>query len=157
MMEIPMTTAPKQRDLLTGRWRMVAEFEPSELQLQISLVEWCRWRLRPDVIFWHTPNGEARDKRTAAKLKAMGVLPGVADLQFMWREQVLADLAPSAILTDERFRLRVLFLELKRKGGKQTETQDDFERAVSSTGAHYRCIDSIDDAMAVIERYGLTK
>jgi hypothetical protein len=134
----------KQKDLFTKRWSMVAEFEPSELELQISLVEWCRWRLRPDVIFWHTPNGEARDKRTAAKLKAMGVLPGVADLQFMWREA-----------SDGH--LRALFLELKRKGGKQTETQDDFERAVSSTGAHYRCVDSIDEAMAIITKLGLTK
>jgi hypothetical protein len=136
----------KQKDLFTKRWSMVAEFEPSELELQISLVEWCRWRLRPDVIFWHTPNGEARDKRTAAKLKAMGVLPGVADLQFMWHTE-----------DSEGGRLHVLFLELKRKGGKQTETQDDFERAVSSTGAHYRCVDSIDEAMEIITKFGLTK
>ena len=40
--------------------------------------------LRPDVIMRHVPNGEHRDPRTAAKLKAMGVLPGSADLEFHW-------------------------------------------------------------------------
>lgn len=29
--------------------------------------------------YWHTPNGELRDKRVAGKLRAMGVRPGVVD------------------------------------------------------------------------------
>lgn len=137
-----MTIAPlKQRDLFTRCWHTVRALEPSELQLQISLVEWCRWKLRPDVLFWHTPNGEERDKRTAAKLKAMGVLPGVADLTFMWR----------ALLG-----LRVLFLELKATGRKQTVEQSAFGLAVQTMGASYHVVDNIDEAMRIIESYGLT-
>jgi hypothetical protein len=31
------------------------------------------------VMWWHTPNGEARSARTGAKLKRMGVRPGIPD------------------------------------------------------------------------------
>lgn len=34
---------------------------------------------RRDVLAFHVPNGEKRNPVTAAKLKAMGVLPGVSD------------------------------------------------------------------------------
>lgn len=39
----------------------------------------CAYKRR-DVLAFHVPNGEKRDPRTAAKLQAMGVRPGVSDL-----------------------------------------------------------------------------
>jgi len=54
-----------------------------EDKLQIALVYELRLRLPPDVQFFHTPNGGERAKREAAKLKAMGVLPGIPDLMFL--------------------------------------------------------------------------
>lgn len=36
----------------------------------------------PDLLFWHTPNGEHRDRRVAVNLFRMGVRPGVPDLFF---------------------------------------------------------------------------
>ena len=142
--------AAHQRDLFTRRWRTVRALEPSELQLQISLVEWCRWKLRPDVLMWHTPNGEQRDKRTAAKLKAMGVLPGVADLQFLWGRKLDCD---------ERWRTvpALLFLELKAPGRKPTAEQCAFGLAVQTMGALFHMVDNIDEGMRLIESYGLTK
>jgi hypothetical protein len=137
----------KQRDLFTRRYRTVRALEPSELQLQISLVEWCRWKLRPDVLFWHCPNGEQRDKRTAAKLKAMGVLPGVADLQFMWgRKSDSGKTIPA-----------LLFLELKAPGRKPSAEQCGFGLAVRCIGASYHVVDDVDDAMRIIDNYGLTR
>jgi hypothetical protein len=34
--------------------------------------------------FYHVPNGGLRDKKTASRLKAQGVVPGVQDLHFIW-------------------------------------------------------------------------
>lgn len=40
--------------------------------------------LRPDVVFWHTPNGgERRDAFEGARLKQMGVQAGIPDLLFL--------------------------------------------------------------------------
>jgi hypothetical protein len=140
-----MTDPPVQKDLFTRRYRKVPEIEPSELQLQISLVEWCRWKLRPNVLVWHTPNGEVRDKRTAAKLKAMGVLPGVADLVFMWGNIVVGP--------------KLLFLELKAPGRscKLSPEQQAFSVMVREMGATYRVTDNIDEAIRIIGELGLTK
>lgn len=53
----------------------------SEFQLHMWTTELLRRLAYPHVFWWHTPNGEKRDKRSASKLKVMGVLPGVLDLQ----------------------------------------------------------------------------
>ena len=136
-----VSARPSQRDLFTKRYRRVAAPEPSELQLQISLIKHCRWRLRDDVLFLHVPNGEPRDKRTGAKLKAMGVLPGVADLLFIWNVDILGT--------------RVLFLELKRKSGRSTPAQCEFATRANRAGAFYRTAYSIDDALAVLDSFSL--
>lgn len=36
----------------------------------------------PDLLFWHTPNGEDRNGKVAIELSQMGVRPGVLDLFF---------------------------------------------------------------------------
>jgi hypothetical protein len=143
-----MRASAHQRDLFTRRWRTVRALEPTELQLQISLVEWCRWKLRPDVLMWHTPNGEERDKRTGAKLKAMGVLPGVADLQFLWGCKHIdsGEIIPA-----------LLFLELKAPGRKLSTEQSGFGLAVRCIGAAYHVVDNVDEAMRIIESHGLTR
>src|SRR5262249_22677820 len=75
----------QQRHLFTGRWRSVPIATPKEHELQIQLVTMLKWCLRPDVILRHYPAGELRDKRTGAKLRAMGLLAGSADLEFFWK------------------------------------------------------------------------
>lgn len=55
-----------------------------EVTFHISAASFLRVALPPEVIFFHVPNGEVRDKATAGKLKAMGVLAGVFDLGFIW-------------------------------------------------------------------------
>jgi hypothetical protein len=146
---MPLRVTAKQRDLFTRRYRTVKMPEPSELQIHSSLVAQLRGKvvqlLRDDVVMFHIPNGEIRDIRTAAKLKAMGVLPGVADLQFMWKE------APYGWL------LRVLFLELKAPGKKPTDSQLLFKTRAEACGAYWACADNIDDALRIVGEYGLLK
>ena len=132
---------PQQKDLLTNRWRKVQAPVPLEHQLQIALIQHLKYRARPGVIYFHVPNGELRDKRAAAKLKAMGVLPGVADLVFVWDDDGL----------------RNLYLELKAKGRRQTLEQITFAEVIALAGASYRCTDNLDDALAILKSFNLLK
>jgi len=135
-----MTVIPfKQRDLFGRR----AVVQPSkEVVLHIQLVTMLHWCIRPDVIWRHVPNGEHRDKRTAAKLKAMGVLPGSADLEFFWCD---------------KSGFRALFLELKRAGGKLTTEQAAFGLMMRTLGADFEVAYSIDAAIETVGARGLIR
>ena len=121
-----------------GRKRPEPRFDPSELQIQISLVSRLRLMCKPGIVWFHVPNGEERDKRVAAKLKAMGVLPGVSDLTFMF-----ANTRPN------------LFLELKARGKKLTDTQEQFRDRVRALGHIYEWTDSIDDAVRILIKHNV--
>ena len=136
-------TILQQRDLFTKRYRRVVEPQKEVTSLHIPLVAMLRWCLRPDVIFRHYPAGEHRDPRTAAKLKAMGVLPGSADLEFFYRNA-----AGTPCL---------LFLELKLPGRKCSEAQMGFALAMKLLGAEYEVVCSIDEAIGVIGKRGLIR
>jgi len=139
-----MTTVPlKQRDLFTKRWRAVrTRPAKEETSLQIPLVAMLKLALKPEVLMRHYPAGGHRDERVAAKLKAMGTVAGCADLEFMWR--------------DAEGYLRVLFLELKLPGRKQTAAQIAFMERVRAFGQYY-VADTVDQALAVIVRNGLIR
>jgi hypothetical protein len=141
-----MRSANSQRDLFTRRWRSTVP-RPLESVLHIQLVSMLRWCIRPDVIWRHVPNGEHRDPRTAAKLKAMGVLAGSADLEFHWCE----------VDALGRKCRRCLHLELKRPGGRQTETQAGFALAMRVLGDEYYLVHSIDEALAILDSRGLLR
>jgi hypothetical protein len=128
----------EQKDLFTKRFRKVPAPDPSELQIHISLVERLRLQCRKDVLFFHCPNGELRDKAAAAKLKAMGVLPGVSDLQFIWTQGG---------------QVKVLFLELKAKGRKLRDEQVVFGFASLHVGCAFEVADTIDDAVKILQKY----
>ena len=140
-----MTVVPfKQKDLFTRRWRAVLESK-SETAFHIQLVSMLRWCVRPDVIWRHIPNGEYRDPRTAAKLKAMGILPGSADLEFHWCE----------IDALQRKCRRMLHLELKVGNRPQSIHQVAFALAVRQLGDEYHIVHSIDEAIAILSERGL--
>jgi hypothetical protein len=102
----------------------------------MALVQRLRLQCRPGILYWHTPNGELRDRRLGAKLKAMGVLPGVADLQFQF-----PGAAPN------------LFLELKARGRGLTDNQKAFRDCVQANGHIYEWTDSLDDAVRILRKY----
>src|SRR4030095_5898009 len=141
-----MTAALKQRDLFTRRWRNIVQYQ-NEAAFHIQLVSMLRWCIQPDVIFRHIPNGEHRDPRTAAKLKAMGVLPGSADLEFHWAE------------VDElgRKHRHLLHLELKVGNRRRTESQAAFALAMRLLGDDYEVARSIDEAIAIPGERGLIR
>jgi len=131
-----------QRDLFTKRWRKVRAPEPSEFQFQASLVKQWQYLRRAGVIMFAVPNGELRDKRAAAKLKAMGVLPGVADLIFLWATGTT---------------VRVLFLELKAKGRGLSDAQRWFRDNVRMIRCYFEVADNIDEALKILRKYHLLR
>ena len=144
-----MTTTARlrQRDLFTRRWRKQLEPQKEVTSLHIPLVAMLRWCLRPDVIWRHVPNGEHRDPRTAAKLKAMGVLPGSADLEFHWAEW-------HSVVGTMR---RMLHLELKVGNRKQNAAQAGFALAMKLLGDEYHVARSIDEAIGILGERGLLR
>ena len=145
-----MTAREMQKHLFTGRWRGVRAPSVKEHQLQIQFVSLMKWALRPDVIMFHVPNGEVRDKVAAAKLKAMGVLPGVSDLVFVWKkyweDSEGSHTAPG-----------ILFLELKRLDGRLTSEQAAFGLALLVVGAEFAVAHSIDEAVEAVQSRGLLR
>jgi hypothetical protein len=142
---------PQQKDLFTKRYRAVKndKRELESHQIQIPLVEILRWTVRDGVIWHHVPNGELRDRKVAAKLKAMGVKPGVADLEFFWSEELLHEIKP---------RTRVLFLELKLPGRPlREESQVAFCVRARAIGAEYLVARSVDEALAILKERGLLR
>jgi hypothetical protein len=159
--EILMTNLAPQRDLFTRRWR--TQLQPQkEATFHIQLVSMLRWCVRPDVLWRHVPNGEHRDARTAAKLKAMGVLPGSADLEFFY-SSALGRADPSGQDRDEfqasiaKAGPHILFLELKLPGRKQSEAQAGFALAMKLLGAEYQVARSVDEAIAILGERGLIR
>lgn len=92
------------------------------------------------VLWFHVPNGGARNKVTGAILKAMGVRPGVADLLFV--------MPPTATL---------YALELKAPKKKPRESQLQFKDAVLAAGGKYEYADSFDAAIAILRGWKVIK
>ena len=72
----------------------------TEASIHLAIVELLRLKAHRDLIYFHPANGGERHPVVAAKLKGMGVVPGVADLVF--------------VLPDGRS----AFLELKTRKGE---------------------------------------
>ena len=144
-------TRLQQKDLFTKRWSAVRGRDPLEEQIQASLVAHLHLRCRPDVVWFHVPNGGYRYKTTGAWLKAMGVRAGVADLIFIWSERSEWGEVDAA----REKTTRVLCLELKSKRGSQRPEQQQFQTDCGVVGAIYEIADNIDDALAILKRYGI--
>src|SRR5262249_12840255 len=92
-------------------------------------------------LLYAVPNGGDRNLRVARKLKAEGVLAGVADL----------------CLPAARRGYHGLYLEMKSEERVATEEQKEFLRGVSSEGYCGVIAQGVDEARATLEWYiGIT-
>jgi elongation factor P hydroxylase len=110
----------------------------SELVLHRQIVQLLERTRRPDVTFWHTPNGERRDPKTASKLKSMGVLPGVADLIIMDRGGFYA-------------------MEIKAVRGTATPEQTDFLKKFQAAGGHAVIVNSVEAAVGIFKLWNVVR
>jgi hypothetical protein len=108
-----------------------------EYELHKAVVEWLGW-VKPDCVFFHPYNGAYMSKATAGKGKALGVLPGVADLVFV---------LPGG---------KVRFIELKAPKGVLSDNQKAFRDNVRDLGCRYAVARSIEDVSGRLEAWGVT-
>ena len=110
-----------------------------EASLQMAVVQHLMLRAPKGAIWFSVPNEGKRSPAIGAHLKRMGMLPGVADLVIC-----LPGDTPS-------------FLELKAKGERQSDDQIAFQDLCRRNGSRYEVADNIDDALAVLRRWGAVR
>ena len=116
--------------------------KPRELERahQVALIKWVRTvrDIYPVLkLLYAVPNGGKRNLRVARKLKAEGVLAGVADL----------------CLPAARHGYHGLYLEMKSEEGVATEEQKEFLRGVSGEGYCAVIAEGVDEAKLTLEWY----
>ena len=111
---------------------------PSERQIQIQCVSWFRQRY-PEAsrVLFSVPNGGARNAWTAKNLRDEGALSGVADL----------------ILLIPRLGYAALCIEMKKPGGRQSESQKTFQQACKEYKSKYVVCYSFGEFKAVVTEY----
>lgn len=123
--------------------------KPSEFQIQRAVCIWLDGTpakpltparpgaLKPDAIYWHTPNGGNRDGREAVALQEMGVKAGVPDLVFLHHGKFYA-------------------LEMKDDEGVVTKSQEKMMIRMYEAGAAGVAVaKSLAEAKAQIFAWGL--
>ena len=119
-----------------------------EHNLQCACVKWFAYQ-HPELqgLLFSVPNGGARSKATAGKLKAEGVVPGVADLILMvgqWSKPVNG-------VSDINY--LALCIEMKTPKGRQSPEQKAWQEQVEYYGYKYAVCRSLDDFIETIENY----
>lgn len=111
----------------------------SEIQKSIFRAVAYAKRINPDIgLLFHIPNGERRDIKTAMKLKAMGVIPGVPDL---------------FLPVPNRDGRHGLWIEVKAGKNKLTENQRQFSDKVGSKGYDFAEVRSVEEFFQVVSEY----
>ena len=109
----------------------------SEDQIQRATVDFLQIAAPADLVWYHCPNGETRSPKTGAKLKQMGVLPGVADLCFV---------LPGG---------HAAFIELKNAKGSKSPSQRKFMERVKAVDGLYALCRSSQQVQAKLEEWGV--
>ena len=109
--------------------------QPTEDQIQRELLGWLK-AVCPNALVFAVPNGEHRNKRTAAKLKGQGVLPGAPDL-VVAHDGVIA------------------FIEVKRPKGRQSPAQIEFQDRCAEQRLPYGVVRGKGDLKAFLDDIGI--
>jgi hypothetical protein len=91
---------------------------------------------RHEALFFHVPNGGYRALATAGRLKAEGVVPGVADFIVIWKGRALA-------------------IELKACKGRLSKAQQNWGDAFTLAGGCYAVCRSLGDVGAFLDAAGV--
>lgn len=119
-----------------------------EHNLQVACVRWFNLQY-PQYrgLLFACPNGGARNLVTAAKLKAEGVVAGVADLLLLVPMFVKAK--------DEMWynTIHALCIEMKTAKGRQSPEQKEWQKKVEDAGYRYVIVRSVEQFMNEINDY----
>lgn len=116
-------------------------YQPTEDEEQAAVFQWAEYQQGhyPELaLLFHIPNGGYRHPATAAKMKAIGVKPGVPDI----------------FLPVPRKGYHGLWIEMKRrKGGRLSEEQRAWLGAMFQQGYMAVKAAGADEAIAAIVEY----
>lgn len=109
-------------------------YKPEDV-IQAECFQWF-WNSYPRLrrTMFAVPNGGARNKMEASRMKGTGTVSGVSDL--IW-------VLPGA----------VIFIEMKNEVGTQSHTQEEFQSIVEHYGHEYVLIRSLKEFKDFITRY----
>lgn len=117
-------------------------FRPSfEEVLAVQCADHLREHAPPDLLWWHTANESQRSMATWSMQAAMGYLVGVPDL-------ILIKRATDGLV-------RIVFIELKKPGGKLSKPQRYFASVAARLNIPFYTVDTFDHFGVVIDRHGL--
>ena len=104
----------------------------SENRIQQEMYMWFH-NTYPDLrgCLFHVPNGGARSRREGALFKEIGVVPGVADLFFMYEGTTT-------------------LIEVKNALGKQSKKQLDWEVLMRTNGFEYYIVRTLEEFQYII-------
>lgn len=97
-----------------------------EYALHKAIVHYLH-QVMPWNLAFHPANGERRDMKTAVRLKAMGVRPGVPDLVIPYGAG------------------RMLWLEIKAPGGRASKAQREYINKLRNYGHTVAIVQSVED------------
>jgi hypothetical protein len=111
-----------------------------ESSIQQACVRWFRLQY-PELsrLLFAVPNGGARGKFEAVRLKAEGVVSGVSDILFLY---------PSG-----KYHCLCIEFKTKEKSSKQRESQIEWQKDVESVGNMYVICRSFEQFRTIIETY----
>lgn len=116
----------------------MSEAIKSETELQKHTVKLLETYARNDICWFAVPNGEYRKPKTAARLKLLGVRPGVADFIFLIDTKSFA-------------------LELKWGKNKQTDSQLEWEEEWERAGGFYFIACTISEVISILRTINAVK
>lgn len=96
------------------------------LQQNIFTKHWNQYKAERRLLF--AINNNSHNAIKGAQMKSLGVVAGISDMIYINPRKE-----------------KPQFLELKVKGGRQSENQKDFEAKVTGLGYEYHLIRSIED------------
>ena len=129
-----------------------------EHNLQCACVKWFAYQ-HPELqgLLFAVPNGGARSKATAGKLKAEGVVAGVSDLILLVPKFIVVHAENNADGIECHVDISTLTcglcIEMKTKTGRQSSEQGLWQLKVEQYGYKYAVCRSLDDFIATVEGY----
>jgi VRR-NUC domain-containing protein len=106
--------------------------------LQAAVCQHLQLRGAKGMFWWHHPAGGQRSRTEAAIFKGIGAKPGIPDLLFLKDSQLLC-------------------LELKAEGGRLSSAQVACHEALRAAGALVATAVGLDEALEVLEAWGLVR
>lgn len=107
----------------------------SEDEIQMQIVDWMNLM---GIVCFHIPNERNSSVANMRRLKKLGLLPGVSDLE-VW--------------VPVKGNTKTVYMEVKRHDGKQSEKQKLFQAKCEKAGHPYHIVRSLDEAIEVVRMY----